>query len=233
MLRNDGIPFRLVIEEPEREAYAAVWGDECLLALPFTGQGISAARTWTKAHARGEGHYRHWQIDDNIRCIRRFLRGKQLKCAPGPALRMVEEFVDRYTNVAAAGLKHQAYISSEPFAMNQQVYSCMLIRSDLPHEWRGLPSDTDFSLQILSSGWCTVLISAFQIEKAGTTSMKGGNTEAYSQDGRLKGLRALQARWPGVVSLTRRNGRVSATVTAWHKYPQRLERKPSTDSEAS
>lgn len=62
------IPHRVVIEPQEREQYAAVMPPENLLILPFSnlGQGSIPARNWVWEHAIGEGHERHWILDDNI-----------------------------------------------------------------------------------------------------------------------------------------------------------------------
>src|SRR3954452_13784356 len=67
LLDRDGVPFRLVIEEPEASRYAERFGSSRLLVLPFTGRGsVIPTRNWIKAHAIAEGHARHWQLDDNM-----------------------------------------------------------------------------------------------------------------------------------------------------------------------
>ncbi|MCP4897337.1 MAG: hypothetical protein GY906_10235 [bacterium] len=98
MFAEDGVPFQLVIEEAEYDAYAEQFGEDRLLVLPFSDQGsVIPARNWIKQHATAEGHKRHWQFDDNIRSCRRLYANKRLYCRSGVALAVCEDFTDRYT----------------------------------------------------------------------------------------------------------------------------------------
>lgn len=229
-LRNDGVPFRLVVEPQEEEAYAERFGAERVLVLPFRDRGsVVPARNWIKDHATGEGARRHWQLDDNITDIWRVWRGERLHCAAGPALRATEDFVDRYENVAIAGLNYVMFAVRvrKPFVVNCHVYSCSLVLNELPHRYRGrYNEDTDICLQVLADGWCTLLVNAFLVQKLRTMVVRGGNTEElYGGDGRLRMARALERMWPGVVSVDRRFGRPQHVVrAAWKRFdtPLRL-----------
>lgn len=65
--------------------------------------------------------------------------------------------------------------------LNTRIYSCNLIRTDLPLRWRGrYNEDTDLSLRLLKAGWCTVLFNAFLQNKRWTGQTPGGNQEIYS-----------------------------------------------------
>ncbi len=96
-----------------------------------------------------------------------------------------------------------------PFAINTRIYSCILIKNDIPFKWRGrYNEDTDLALRALKAGWCTVLFNAFLADKTVTGKMKGGNTdELYQGDGRRKMAESLQAQHPDVVTITRKWGR--------------------------
>lgn len=96
-----------------------------------------------------------------------------------------------------------------PFYPNTRIYSCILIKNDIPYRWRGrYNEDTDLSLRALVDGWCTVLFNAFIIDKMTTMTMKGGNTdELYKDDGRLKMAESLKAQHPHLVKITRKWGR--------------------------
>jgi len=125
------VPFRLVVEPQERDAYGAVFGEETILVLPFANQGsVIPARNWIKDHAVEAGHLRHWQLDDNIRRTRRWYRKKRISCRAGVALAVVEDFVDRYENVAVAGLQYNMFAyamgahGKPPFHLNA-VYSAI------------------------------------------------------------------------------------------------------------
>ena len=81
-----------------------------------------------------------------------------------------------------------------PLMINTRIYSCILIKNDVPYRWRGrYNEDTDLSIRILKDGFCTVLFNAFLAGKSATMTMKGGNTdELYKDDGRLKMAQSLQ-----------------------------------------
>jgi hypothetical protein len=229
---NDGVPFVLVVEKSERDKYAKEFGSERVLVLPFENRGsVIPARNWIKEHATAEGHFRHWQFDDNIRGIHRLYRGERLPCCAGAALRATEDFTDRYENVAVSGLNYKGFAFGSvvtPFFLNVHVYSCSLILNSLPNEWRGrYNEDTDYCLQVLSDGWCTLLINSFLADKATTMTMKGGNTdELYQDDGRLMMARSLERLWPGVVDTRRRFGRPQHVVKdAWKKFGTPLIKK--------
>jgi TET-Associated Glycosyltransferase len=110
-LLRDGVPFHLVVEPQEADAYASAFGEERVLVLPFSnlGQGSIPARNWLWEHARERGAERHWCLDDNIRGIARNYDGRRIRCVSGPALAAVEDFTDRYENIAVAGLRHSNF----------------------------------------------------------------------------------------------------------------------------
>jgi hypothetical protein len=182
MFRDDKVPFSLVVEPQEREEYAKEFGDECILELPFSNKGsVIPARNWIKEHATAAGHSRHWQFDDNIRNMYRLYKQKRVYCQSGIALAILEDFVDRYENVAIAGFNYTMFgiLCRTPFYLNVHVYSCSLILNSTPNVFRGkYNEDTDYCLQVLADGWCTVLFNAFLAHKQGTMVMKGGNTDA-------------------------------------------------------
>lgn len=236
-LEKDGVPFTLVVEPQEFESYAALYGEERLLTLPWNDPGsVIPARNWIKEHARTAGYERHWQLDDNIREVWRWYKGKRIPCRSGVALAAVEDFADRYENVAIAGLNYEMFGTSKqpPFHLNCHVYSCCLILNHLPHQWRGrYNEDTDMCLQVLADGWCTVLVNAFLVKKQRTMTVKGGNTaDLYCGDGRLRMARSLERQWPGVVETKRRFQRPQHVVkNAWRKFDTPLKLKEGIDLE--
>jgi len=232
-LMTEGVPFRIVVEEQEREKYASLVGAESVLVLPHRNRGLYMARNWIKDHATAEGHERHWQLDDNIAEFYRVYGGERFYCDAGVALRVAEDFSDRYENVAISGLTYTMFAfrmgtPMPPFYLNVHVYSCTLILNRIPHKWRCLYNDdTDICLQVLSDGWCTVLINAFSANKMQTMKIKGGNTaDLYQGDGRLKMARSLERLWPGVVSVGRRFKRPQHVVLDnWRRFDTPLKLK--------
>lgn len=217
-LEEMGVPYHIVVEPQEYDSYAAVIAPEKIYTLPFSnlGQGGIPARNWVWDHAQESGAYRHWIMDDNIRYFYRMTRGRRSVVKSGAIFRAMEDFVDRYQNVALAGPEYKSFapwtskaIQERPFRINTRIYSCILIRNDLPYRWRGrYNEDTDLSLRALKDGWCTVLFHAFLQGKQATLSMKGGNTdELYQGDGRLKMAQSLVEQHPDVTEISFKWGR--------------------------
>jgi len=237
LLKKEGVSFYLVVEEQEHDQYARQFGDESILVLPFSNLGsVIPARNWIKEHATEDGYKRHWQLDDNIRYIKRRWKSRRIYCDSDIALSAVEDFTDRYENIAIAGLNYEMFLptvnKTPPFNLNVHVYSCSLILNSLTNKWRGrYNEDTDLCLQVLSEGWCTVLINAFLVFKIATMKMSGGNTdELYQDDGRVKMARSLERLWPGVVETKRRFQRPQHVVhDSWKKFDTPLIRRKDID----
>ena len=209
------IPYKIAIEPQEYAQYAAVIDPSKILVLPFSnlGQGSIPARNWVWDHAICSGAVRHWILDDNIDGFVRLHQNRYYPLASGTAFRAAEDFVDRFENVAIAGL-HYRWLAKRkqklpPFYKNRRIYSCILLRNDLPYTWRGrYNEDTDLSLRALKDGWCTILFLAFLANKATTMTVKGGNTkELYKDDGRLKMAQSLVKQHPDVARINYKWGR--------------------------
>ena len=244
-LAADGCPFYIVVEPQEFELYAERYGDDRIMVLPFQNLGLGSipARNWCWEHAKEHGHARHWILDDNIKGMYRRYRKKRIPCDSGAALHIAEQFVDRYENIAVAGLQYLTFAGAgmhgktgmPPFYVNTHVYSCLLIDNSIPQRWRGrYNEDTDLCLQVLAAGYCTVCINAFLINKQTTMTMKGGNTtELYKGDGRLDMARSLERAWPYVVTTTRKYGRPQHWVAhSWTKFDTPLKRRTDIDWDA-
>jgi hypothetical protein len=238
-LEKASVPYRIVIEPQEYGAYAAVIDPPKILVLPFSnlGQGSIPARNWVWEHAIQEGHTRHWILDDNISGLSYFTRNQRHYFRTGTGFRAMEDFVNRYENVALAGPQYDFFMPKReahkvPVEFNTRIYSFILIRNDLPYRWRGrYNEDTDLSLRALKDGWCTVLFLAFLQKKMATMTMRGGNTdELYRQDatfdGRLEMARSLQQQHPDVVKITRKWGRWQHQVDYRPFKHNRLMRRP-------
>ena len=216
------IPYHIVVEPQEYDKYAAVIDPQKIFKLPFSnlGKGSIPARNWVWEHSISIGAKRHWIFDDNISGFRRRHNNKRCLLGDGTAFKIMEDFVDRYENIAFAGPDYTfmggnkpTRKSNKPFIINTRIYSCILIKNDLPYRWRGrYNEDTDLSLRALKDGWCTILFYIFTQDKKNTMTMKGGNTdELYKQndkfDGRLEMAKSLQRQHPDVTRITWKWGR--------------------------
>lgn len=230
----DGVPFRLVVEPQEAGAYRGRFAEQ-VVELPFSnlGRGSMPARNWCWEDAKERGARRHWIFDDNIYLIDRLNRGKRIPCNAAAALSAIEDFTDRYMNVAISGLNYTMFVTNQtprPFTVNCHVYSALLIDCSIPYRWRlRYNEDTDLCLQVLTSGLCTVLFNAFSVRKVGTMVMKGGNSEElYKGHGRLIMARALEEVWPDLVDVKWRFGRPQHVVN-WKRFAHPLVRRADVD----
>ena len=160
---------------------------------------------------------------------------RRIRCNTNIGITAVENFTDRYENIAISGMNYKFFVppgTRKPYYQNCRVYSNLLIKNDLDFRWRGrYNEDTDLCLQALSKDWCTVLINAFMIDKNATMKMKGGNTsELYVGDGRLRMARELQEAWPYVVEVKRVYGRPQHRIKFnWRQFDTKLIRKKNID----
>jgi TET-associated glycosyltransferase-like protein len=223
-LESKNIPFHVVIESQELDNYSAIVDPAKILVLPFSNLGLGSipARNWVWEHSISTGAERHWILDDNIRDFYRLNNNIKGRVDSGVTFKACEDFVNRYENIALAGMQYELFVprmyKHNPFIINTRVYSCVLIKNDLPYRWRGrYNEDTDLSLRALKDGWCTVLFVAFLADKVATMTMKGGNTdELYQGDGRLLMAQSLQQQHPDVVKIGRR----------WNRWQHVVDYRP-------
>ena len=218
-LEKISVPYHIVIEPQEYDQYASVINPDKIYVLPFSnlGQGSIPARNWVWEHSISIGAERHWILDDNIRNFYRLNQYWKGYISSGTIFKCAEDFVNRYENVAIAGFQYELLAPRKnilpPFYLNARIYSCILIKNDIPYRWRGqYNEDTDLSIKALKDGWCTILFQIFLAGKITTMKMKGGNTdELYRQDdefdGRLEMAKSLQEQHPNMVKITRKWGR--------------------------
>lgn len=215
-LESMGVPYSIVIEPQEYDNYAEVINPEKILVLPFSnlGQGSIPARNWVWEHSINIGAARHWILDDNIRWFARLHKNQKLRIGSGLVFKVIEDFVNRYENIALAGPQYEMFApalakQANPFLLNSRIYSCILIKNNIPYQWRGrYNEDTDLSLRVLKDSWCTILFYIFLQKKTPTMTMEGGNTdELYKDNGRLKMAQSLRRQHPDVVKITRKWGR--------------------------
>jgi hypothetical protein len=225
----------LVVEEPEFELYAAATKENPYASLLVLDErykreyevcdnlgltkstGPGPARNFIWEHSIAAGHAWHWVMDDNIRGFYRFNRNQQIKVWSGAYFRAMEDFCLRYSNVHMAGPNYYMFVPRKkkkpPLTLNTRIYSCNLIRNDIPLRWRGrYNEDTDLSLRILKAGNCTIQFNAFLQQKVVTQSVKGGNTaEFYAAEGTMPKSQMLVDLHPDVAKVVWRFGR-------WHHY---------------
>jgi hypothetical protein len=225
------VPYRVVIEESELEAYASVIARDKLLVLDpeyrrrydtcdelgaDKSRGSGPARNFVWDHAAASGAKWHWIADDNIKSFHRLNHNLKVPVADGTIFACMEDFVARYANVAMAGPNYFMFASRksvlQPFTLNTRIFSCNLIRNDLPFRWRArFNEDADLSLRLLKAGWCTILFNAFLQYKLPTMTVRGGNTDTIYKDGTFPKAKMLVGLHPDVTKLVWRFKR-------WHHH---------------
>ena len=186
-----GVSYRFFVEETEYDEYCRFLPSERVVRMPFhdLGQGSIPARNFIWEWAKEHGYKRHWTVDDNITGFLRCTNNRRLCVRGGGFFRAMEDFVDRYDNIAMAGPHDKGFVPDRgekltPFLLNSRVYSCILLDTTLPDRWRGrYNEDTDLSLRLLKQGFCTLLFRALLMDKGNTVGVRnakplpGGNTD--------------------------------------------------------
>lgn len=203
VLTSLGVRHYIIVEPQEAQAYRdsiarlSLLTDVLELDLGFKERyelcddlglskstGPGPARNFAWEHSISAGHKWHWVMDDNIRSFRRLNLNEKVKVGNGALFKAMEDFVLRYDNVGMAGPNYYMFAPARtkqpPFILNTRIYSCNLIRNDMPYRWRGrYNEDTILSLDMLKSGWCTIQFNAFLQEKMPTQTIGGGNTQEF------------------------------------------------------
>lgn len=232
ILDKMGVPYRLVVEEQQYADYNEYFPAEKLVILDKKYQddydtcddlgntkskGPGPARNFIWDHSIAEGHKWHWVMDDNIKRFGRLNQNQRMEVSDGTIFAAMEDFCLRYTNVGMAGPFYWMFAPNRtkfpPYITGTRIYSCNLIRNDLPFRWRGrYNEDTDLSLVMLKAGWNTIQFYAFLQDKLRTQVLGGGNTEAfYAEEGTMPKSKMIVDLHPDVAKIVWRFGR-------WHHY---------------
>lgn len=243
------IPHTLVVEETQHGQYRdALSGNPFASLLILDEQykrdyelcddlgltkstGPGPARNFMWDHAISIGAAWHWTMDDNIHYFFRMHQNRKIRIDDGAIFRAMEDFCQRYDNVAMAGPAYDFFNPRKekrpPFILNTRIYSCNLIRNDVPFRWRGrYNEDTILSLDMLKAGWCTIQFNAYQQKKIWTQVIKGGNTEEfYAKEGTRAKSEMQVAVHPDVSRLAWRFNRIHHYVDYRPFKKNKLHRK--------
>lgn len=222
-----------VVEPQEYEQYAAVIPADHIIVLDLSYKdryetldafgttksvGPGAARNFIWDQAISMGAEWHWVMDDNIMYFARMHNNLRYEVLSGAFFRVMEDFCLRYDNVGMAGPNYEMFVPRKykhpPLIFNTRIYSCNLIRNDIPYRWRGrYNEDTILSLDILKDGWCTVQFNAYQQKKLATQTVKGGNDKVfYSVEGTGPKSEMLVREYPEYANLVHKFRRIHHVV---------------------
>ena len=231
-LAASGIDFSIVVEPQDAHDYRYIFGESSVVVMPENDKGLWYARNECKKHSMSQGHRYHWQIDDDVKYFRIRRGNKNHKCSAFDALSPVERETNKYKNIGAAGIKHSLYAWSakNEIDYNKQICSVGLFKTDSDIWWREMTvEDTDYSLQLLNEGLCTILFNRLIYDPPTNGSNEGGcSAEGIyggdTGDSYLPYLRGLQKSWPGVFRIVRKKGKPRlAPNRVWGGFRQRPE----------
>lgn len=233
VLDRIGVPYKAVIEAQEYDQYARHIDKDKLLVLPHRDQGLTVTRNWIWDYAQNELKVPYfWTMDDNIREFFRLHQNMKWGCKSGTFLRVMEDFVGRYSNLYISGMQYEKFQPRRqkalPFVLNRRVYSNMLIKTDIPYRNQLFYNDdTDLCLRVLKDGHCTLLFNVFLAEKITTMKVSGGMKAYYDKtDKRLQFAQELQRAHPDVTKIVWRYNRWHHEVDYSRFQNNRLVRKP-------
>lgn len=221
VLNSFNIPFKLVVEPQDYEAYVYNFGEDSVLSLDQNNQGIYYVRKWIKEYSSSIGEDYHWQLDDDLRYFRSHF-GKRKRLTDGKIFALVEHIAKEFPNIGQAGLTHFAFAFAKknPYELNKQVCSCMLIKNATPAQFRpNIIEDTDFSLQLLYNGYVTLNLTRFSYEGIPTMQMAGGNTTDFKEGHLYKRQVTLCEEYPGEFEIVEKGGRSRIKPSkVWSKF---------------
>lgn len=249
-LEKMDVNYFIVVEHEEYEKYCSVINKNKVLILDPSykknyelcddlglskSTGPGPARNFAWEHSISNGHEWHWVMDDNIYCFYYYSNNLKIKFGSYKAFSIIEDFILKYSNIGMAGPNYDFFVPRKikhpPFILNTRIYSCNLIKNNLPFRWRGrYNEDTDLSLHILKSELCTVQLNVVLQKKAVTQSIKGGNTDAFYAAEGTKAKSEMQIKLhPDVSTLVYKFGRIHHHVN-YKIFKQQLKKKRNYSS---
>ncbi|MCB1711159.1 MAG: hypothetical protein KDH96_01375 [Candidatus Riesia sp.] len=217
-----GLDYKIIIERQEFQEYSQNIDVSKILILPYSyieeydtcddlglsvSTGPGAARNFAWQHSIDQGYEKHWVLDDNLDDFHRLNRNIKVPVRTGATFRAAEDFTDRYENVLISGFNYYSFCKSTDavpaFIPNTRIYSCLLIKNNIPYRWRGrYNEDTDLSLRVLKDGFCTIQFNTFLCGKVTTQRMRGGNSkEFYDKEGTYNKSKMLEDLHPDVAKV--------------------------------
>lgn len=222
-----GLKCFIVVEPQDYKKYLEHYTPDLLIKLPKNDQGMWYVRQYILEYSRKSGEKAHWQMDDDIRKFMRRIDDKNVKVDPVDSVLRVERIFKGHTNLAMIAHRYTSFAFSykTDFSYNQNPCSSILLRNDVKAKWRkGTVEDADFALQVLNSGWSTIVTNRELIDTVPHMKQAGGLTDAAKAGyGRQVRFQKLVEDWPGCFSISvddsgnakLRHKRI------WSSFPQR------------
>lgn len=223
LLKKYEIPYFIVVEPNEYNKYKEVYGEEILQVLDKNHMGVSYVRTWIKKQSEKNEEQYHWQIDDDIKQFQIRENQKNNNINPIGFFRELEKTIEQYENVTIVGLRDSLYAwtQNDFISHNKQVASVVLLKNYTNIYWdSGVIEDTDYCLQNLLKGYCTIIFNMYLYKK--NPNNQGGRTsyEELKRNLVLKYYPFLKLRYDKKLGIWR-----VAPSMIWRSFKQRPMKK--------
>ena len=225
-LQKEDINFKIVVEKNDLKNYLKFYNKKNIIVLDKENQGIAYARQFIKKYSSNKKELYHWQMDDDLSFLKR-KNNKNIKCSALYNIRKIEKYVQKYKNIGIASMRNSVFaFSLKPkYSINRQCVTSFLINNKCKAKFRNnIIEDTDFNMQVLVEGWCTIIFNRLLFNNPPVAKNKGGNTEShYAKITTLQ--KNLIKQWPKCfeLKLDEKNGQTKIKPSQiWKKFPQTL-----------
>lgn len=202
--------YKVVVEPQNAIAYGDVFPTDNLVVMDKNDQGIAYARNYIKNYSKAKGETHHWQLDDDIKSLYYIWGiGDKHRMIDPYAFTIVESLMKQYPKIGISSFAHAAFAAFDKkrYVFSRQCCTIFCVNNSTEATWDPETiEDTDYSLQILHDGLCTVVFNCYTYNIPKQTTQKGGNTEAFIEGALYKRHLKLQEKYPGWFQIEKRNG---------------------------
>lgn len=223
------LPYTLVCDPDQANAYSEKFPQANIMPVPRKGRGIVYARQWLLEHARSDGMNGYWVLDDDIQNYVQFgVDGSQKPATIRAALSSVEALLSRYTNVvvAAPTLAQFAWAAirrGETFTYNRCYWIGWWMRADT-----GIDHDPDLNVKcdvgwliehLATGNWVSIMSNEFGVRTPAMASNAGGLHSVYVAGKQNAASRKLAAQWPHYCKLNDKGGTKGTDLAIqWNEF---------------
>ena len=223
LIKHD-IDFRIVVEPNDFDSYKLKYGVKKIISLDKNNMGLSYARNFIKNHSNSIGEQYHWQFDDDVKYFQTRVDGKNVSCNPIDMFCEIENTIDKYVNVAIAGLRDCvfAWTQNKFVSLNKLVASCFLVNNRVDNKWSdNMIEDVDYCLQVLIKGYCSIIFNTYLYAKSPNNKDSGGQ-QIYKYEELQKNL---VKKYPNILKMRfdekKQINKLSAS-NVWKSFTQNL-----------
>jgi hypothetical protein len=184
VLLSEGSEFQIVVEPQDFEEYKKYYADNLLLKLPKNNMGIGYVRAFIKTYATENNQSYYWQLDDDLKFKKR-IDDNNVYHSALDIFCEIEKYVDEHKNIGIASLRNQvfAWTLKTELTLNIQCCAATLVNTKMEAQYQSnIVEDTDFNMQVLTSGLCTVTFDKLLFMTGTPSKLKGGCSGAAYYD---------------------------------------------------